>query len=100
MSLMTFSNPRMDFIELALRGKKAGFEKVIKLIDDMVVTLNTEQADDDHKKEYCEVQFDLADDKKKELELAISDTEKVIAEAKDGIAVVSDEIKALEAAII
>merc|ERR1719428_321979 len=90
---------RMDFIEMALRGKKAGFEKVIKLIDDMVVTLKTEQQDDDHKKEYCEVQFDIADDKKKELERAISDTEKVIAEAKDGIAVVSDEIKALEESI-
>merc|ERR1719379_1768916 len=93
------NSPHMDFIELALRGKKQGFEKVIKLIDDMVVTLNTEQADDDHKKEYCEVQFDLADDKKKELELAISDTEKVIAETTDALAVVADEIKALEASI-
>jgi len=92
-------SPKMDFIELALRGKKEGFEKVIKLIDDMVVLLKTEQQDDDHKKEYCEVQFDLADDKKKELERAISDSEKVIAEAKDGIAVVTDEIKALEASI-
>jgi DNA repair exonuclease SbcCD ATPase subunit len=90
---------RMDFIEMALRGKKQGFEKVIKLIDDMVVTLNTEQADDDHKKEYCEVQFDMADDKKKELELAISDIEKVIAETTDALGVVIDEIKALEASI-
>merc|ERR1719316_2024021 len=95
----SLKSPHMDFIELALRGKKEGFEKVIKLIDEMVVTLKTEQQDDDHKKEYCEVQFDIADDKKKELERAISDTEKVIAEAKDGIAVVSDEIKALEESI-
>merc|ERR1719240_272178 len=73
-------SPHMDFIELALRGKKEGFEKVIKLIDEMVVTLKTEQSDDDHKKEYCEVQFHLADDKKKELEHTLSDTEKVIAE--------------------
>eukprot|EP00746_Dinoflagellata_sp_MGD_P156054 gnl/MRDRNA2_/MRDRNA2_85680_c0_seq4.p1 gnl/MRDRNA2_/MRDRNA2_85680_c0~~gnl/MRDRNA2_/MRDRNA2_85680_c0_seq4.p1 ORF type:complete len:729 (+),score=244.91 gnl/MRDRNA2_/MRDRNA2_85680_c0_seq4:77-2263(+) len=93
------NSPRMDFIELALRGKKQGFEKVIKLIDDMVVTLNTEQQDDDHKKEYCEVQFDLADDKKKELERAISDTEKVIAETTDALGVVADEIKTLETAI-
>merc|ERR1719146_250044 len=93
------NSPRMDFIELALKGKKQGFEKVIKLIDDMVVTLKTEQQDDDHKKEYCEVQFDLADDKKKGLERAISDTEKDIADTTDSIAVVSDEIKALEEAI-
>jgi len=92
-------SPHMDFIELALRGKKEGFEKVIKLIDEMVVTLKTEQSDDDHKKEYCEVQFDIADDKKKELERTLSDTEKVIAETTDAIGAVSEEIKGLEASI-
>merc|ERR1719409_1340771 len=43
----------MDFIMLALNGKKIGFAKVIKMIDEMVVTLKTEQTDDDNKKEYC-----------------------------------------------
>merc|ERR1719287_283923 len=55
----------LDFIALALRGKKIGFDKVIKMIDDLTATLKQEQLDDDHKKEYCEVQFDQADDKKK-----------------------------------
>merc|ERR1719223_2162102 len=44
------ANPRHDyigFIALALEGKKVGFEKVIKMIDDMIVTLKIEQADDD-----------------------------------------------------
>merc|ERR1719316_924869 len=95
----SLKSPHMDFIELALRGKKEGFEKVIKLIDEMVVTLKTEQSDDDHKKEYCEVQFDIADDKKKELERTLSDTEKVIAETTDAIGAVSEEIKGLEASI-
>merc|ERR1719506_3145508 len=49
----------LDFIALAIKGKKIGFEKVIKMIDEMVVTLKTEQADDDAKKEYCAEQFDL-----------------------------------------
>merc|ERR1711868_36856 len=49
---------RLDFIALALQGKKIGFEKVIKMCDDMVALLNKEQADDDHKKEYCNKQFD------------------------------------------
>jgi len=95
-----YKSPQMDFIELALKGKKQGFDKVIKLIDNMVVTLQTEQQDDDHKKEYCEVQLDIADDKKKELEHAISDTEKAIAEDSESLQVVIDEIKALEASII
>merc|ERR1719321_1958170 len=63
---------QLDFIAMAIQGKKIGFEKVIKMIDEMVVTLKKEQIDDDHKKEYCETQLDLSDDKKKELERAIS----------------------------
>merc|ERR1719472_773193 len=89
----------LDFIALAIQGKKIGFEKVIKMIDEMVVTLKTEQADDDAKKEYCAKEFDLADDKKKELERSISDLEKAIADGKEGIATVSDEIAALEKSI-
>merc|ERR1719380_510800 len=89
----------LDFIALAIQGKKIGFEKVIKMIDEMVVTLKTEQQDDDHKKEYCNKEFDLADDKKKSLERSVSDLEKAIADAKEGIAASKDDIAALEASI-
>merc|ERR1719162_1828914 len=37
------SDPRVDFLEIALRGGKVGFEKIIKLIDELVATLKTEQ---------------------------------------------------------
>merc|ERR1719214_514062 len=67
--------PELNFIALALEGKKVNFGKVLKMIDEMVATLSAEQQDDDDKKEYCEMQFDLADDKKKSLERAISDLE-------------------------
>jgi len=89
----------LDFIALAIRGKKIGFDKVIKMIDEMVVTLKTEQEDDDHKKEYCAKQFDQADDKKKSLEHTMSDLETAISDAKEGIAAKQDEIKALSASI-
>lgn len=89
----------LDFIELALRGKKIGFEKVITMIDEMVVTLKKEQVEDDHKKEYCETEFDVAEDKQKVLEQSISDSEKAIAETSDAIATVTEEIKALEESI-
>jgi len=90
---------RIDFISLALHGRKAGFEKVIVLIDELVATLKKEQQDDDHKKEYCAVQFDQAEDSQKSLERSLDDLETVIAEAKDGIATLAEEIKALEAGI-
>jgi chromosome segregation ATPase len=95
----TASNPQLDFIALALRGKSAGFEKVTKMIDAMLATLKDEQADDDHKKEYCASSLDSADDKKKSLERAVSDAETAIADAEEGIATVRDEIAALEAGI-
>merc|ERR1719195_1147877 len=76
---------RLDFVLLALHGRKVGFDKVVKLIDGLVATLNTEQKDDEHKKAYCEAQFDLADDKKKALERSISDVETVIEETKEGL---------------
>jgi septal ring factor EnvC (AmiA/AmiB activator) len=90
------ARPRLDFITLAIEGKAAGFEKVIKMIDDMVATLKKEQLDDDHKKEYCAKQFDFAEDKKKGLVKSVSDLEASIEEAKEGISTLASEIEALE----
>merc|ERR1719336_359231 len=90
----------IDFVLLALRGRKVGFEKVAKLVDSLVVTLNNEQKDDDNKKAYCEAQFDSADDKKKALERSISDTTTVIEETKESLATLAEEIKALKAGIV
>jgi len=44
------SQPQLDLIALALRGKSQGFEKVIGMIDEMVANLKKEQADDEAKK--------------------------------------------------
>merc|ERR1740121_339029 len=78
---------------------KIGFEKVIKMIDDMVTQLKKEQVDDDNKKTYCANQFDESDDKKKSLEKALSDTEAAIAKTEEGIATLAEEIAALDAGI-
>merc|ERR1719506_2872620 len=92
--------PELNFLALALQGKKVNFAKVIKMIDNMVATLQTEQQDDNDKKEYCNMQFDAADDKKKGLERSISNSEKSIAKEKDAVATLTDEIKALEDGIV
>jgi len=89
----------LDFITLALRGKKVGFEKVITLMDEMVVMLKKEQVDDDAKKEFCAKEFDLADDEKKEIERAISDVDKALETVQEGMATVTEEIEALELGI-
>jgi len=96
--------PGLDFLALALSGKSssvgaAGFDKVIKMIDDMVALLGKEQADDDDKKEYCGQQFDTSDDKVKALKRSIAGDESAIATAKESIATLTDEIASLEAGI-
>merc|ERR1719446_747533 len=41
--------PELNFLAVALQGKKVDFGKVIKMIDNMVATLKAEQQDDNDK---------------------------------------------------
>merc|ERR1719181_928933 len=92
-------HPKLDFIALALHGKKVGFDKVIAMIDEMSSVLKSEQAEDDKKKEYCESEFDKADDQKKSVTRSISDAEKAIADAKESVMTLKDEMKTTAAEI-
>merc|ERR1719161_2143446 len=65
----------------------------------MVVMLKQEQLDDEHKKEYCEMQFDESDDKKKSLEFTLEKTENSISKTESGIAQAKEDIATLTAAI-
>merc|ERR1712226_1555597 len=69
---------RLNLIALALRGQSKGFEKVVKMIDDMVVLLGKEQVADDDKKAFCEAELDKAEDKLKGLDIKIADLEKAL----------------------
>jgi len=93
-------NLNLDLISFALRGKKVDFTKVVAMVDDMVVLLGKEQVDDDNKKEYCEKEFDMADDKKKALERSISDLGKTLAEDKEAVETIAGEIKGLQDGIL
>jgi chromosome segregation ATPase len=90
---------KLDLIMLSLSGQKVSFAKVIKMIDDMVAMLKQEQLDDQHKKEYCELQFDDSDDKKKALEFTLEKTVNSIEKTESGIAQATEDIAALIAAI-
>merc|ERR1719456_2184661 len=89
------ADPRLDLIELAMHGGKMGFDKIIKMIDDLVVDLKAEQGGDNDKKAYCLAEFDKAEDKAKGLALDISDLEKAIADGEESIAALKSEIAAL-----
>jgi len=93
-------SPGLDFIALALSGKAQGFEKVIGMIDEMVANLQKEQEGDDSKKEYCEKEFDTADDKKKGLVQSVKDSETAIDKMKSQIEKLTEEIAALKDGIV
>jgi len=90
---------QLDLIMLSLSGRKVSFAKVITMIDNMVAMLKQEQLDDEHKKEYCELQFDESDDKKKSLEFTLEKTETAIEKTTSGIEQAVEAINALTEAI-
>merc|ERR1719240_1263051 len=90
---------RLNLISLAIKGKKVSFDKVLKMIDDMVSLLGQEQRDDNDKKEYCEKLIDKTEDDVKQLELEVSDLGKAMADYKERISTLGDEISSLNAGI-
>mmetsp|Transcript_98774 Transcript_98774/g.265343 ORF Transcript_98774/g.265343 Transcript_98774/m.265343 type:complete len:594 (-) Transcript_98774:717-2498(-) len=93
----------LDLLMIAISGKKAagkgGFDKVLKMIDNMVSILKREHQDDAQKKEYCNGQMDTADDKKKGLERTVSEAEIAIEEVKEAIGTLTEDMKSLSAGI-
>jgi len=93
-------DPRLEFIALALNGKKVDMTKVIKMIDDMVTLLTEEQVADDEKKVYCEAEFDTAEDEKKAIARSLGKLAKAIDENKDTIETLKTEIADLSEGIV
>jgi len=91
----TGNRASLDLISLSLTGRKVNFDKVVGLIDKLVVNLGNEQVHDDNKKEYCDAQFDTSDDKRKGLAIDISDNDKAATKTSDRIATLTEELKAL-----
>jgi len=93
------AQPQLDLLALALSGKKAGFEKVIGMIDAMVANLHKEQQGDEDLKAYCDSSLDKTDDHRKVLENEIHDREVSISETEGALAQLTDEIAQLTAGV-
>jgi len=90
---------RLDFISMALRGDKVSLDKVIGLIDKLIVTLKGEQRSDNNKKVYCAEQFDQSESKQEDLKRSKKELAVAIEENKEGLATLGDEVAALKAGI-
>jgi len=89
-------SPHLDFITLALRGKKIGFEKIIKMIDDLVSTLKKQEKDDEDKKAYCTTEMDTTEDKIKNVKGTKTDVESALDDAKESVSSLGDDREALK----
>merc|ERR1719181_1297568 len=78
---------------------KAGFAKVIKLIDDMVVKLGVEQEDDDAQKKWCEGEFDTTEDQQKDTSRLIKGLGTKIEETTEAISTITSDLAALKKGI-
>merc|ERR1719359_513539 len=87
------ADPRLSLLESSMR--KLSFEKIIKMIDNLVAELKAEQGVDNDKKSYCLAELDKAEDKHKGLNADISDLEKAIEDGQEQIANLASAIKAL-----
>merc|ERR1719253_373778 len=88
-----------QFMLMALSGKKAGFEKVVAMMDKFVETLKNEQKDDDAQREYCNKEFEDSADNEADLKRKIGNLETSIEEGKEAVSTLKDAIAALEQGI-
>merc|ERR1719253_363032 len=79
-----------------MSSKARGLDKVIKMIDDMVVLLGKDQSDDDKSKTFCEDELEKTGDEQKAASDKKAQVEAEIAEATDAVAALADAIAGLQ----
>merc|ERR1719158_796657 len=83
-----------------LKHKSAGgFAEVVKMIDDMVVLLGKQGEEDEKAKEFCEDEFDKAEDEEKAAKTKQAQMEATLSEKTDEISQLMEEISVLSKGI-
>merc|ERR1719207_268527 len=83
-----------------LKQKSAGgFDDVMKMIDDMVVLLGKNAADDEKQKAYCEDELEKAADEESATKTKLGQVDASLAELTDKIGTLMEEISELTASI-
>jgi len=83
---------RLELVALALHAKHTSFNKVVKMIDEMVALLIKEQSNDEKKKIYCKKEIGSTKDQMKETDSDISNLSKAVEEATTKMKSITEEI--------
>merc|ERR1719271_2364038 len=84
--------------KLKAKGR-GGFDDVVKMIDDMVVLLGKQQAEDAKQQTYCEDEFEKSADEEAASKTKLAQTDAALAEQSDTIGTLMEEIAALTTGI-
>jgi len=95
-----YKTPSLKLLLYTMNSKlklhsKGGFDKVVTMIDDMVVLLGKQQDEDEKAKEFCEDEFDKAEDEEKAAKTKLGQMEATLAEKTDEISQLMEEISVL-----
>jgi septal ring factor EnvC (AmiA/AmiB activator) len=83
-----------------LNGKSGvDFSTVIKMIDDMITLLGTEQKDDEKHRDFCNAEFDSSDDEQKAEQRKLASLVSSISELNDEIASIKEQVAAHNAEV-
>merc|ERR1719161_2284359 len=99
-----YKTPSLKLLLYTMNSKlkhksSGGFGEVVKMIDDMVVLLGKQQEEDDKAKEFCEDEFDKAEDEEKAAKTKLGQMEATLAEKTDEISQLMEEISVLSKGI-
>jgi hypothetical protein len=83
-------------LKMSAKGKAKGLESVIKMIDDMVVLLGKDQAEDDKSKTFCENELEKTEDEEKAAKEKKAQHEATVAEQTDEIDALGEAIATLQ----
>ena len=89
----------LNFLALALTGKKVDFSGVFKKIDEMIALMKKEQSDDDSKKDYCNAEFESSADKIKATNKKIKELSGDVTAKKQAMEKIDEEVAALQAGV-
>jgi hypothetical protein len=95
-------NMNLMFFTLGSKLKskgRGGFDDVVKMIDDMVVLLGKQQAEDAKQQTYCEDEFEKAADEDAAAKTKLAQTDAALSEQTDTIGTLMEEIAALTSGI-
>ncbi|CAE7356131.1 unnamed protein product [Symbiodinium necroappetens] len=87
---------KSDYAEMALRGSRPGLEVAIQKLDELHDVLDTEQASDEERQQYCQKKLGKAAMVKQNKERDIEDATTIMATYENELSTVVDEMRDME----